>query len=55
MTKKKTRTTRKKGDPRKLGYMTASGPPRDERGRFISPYEEERSKPRFLDRFRRKK
>ena len=35
-TRKKTKTVRERGDPRKLSYMTASGPPRDERGRFIS-------------------
>ena len=39
--KTKTKTVRERGDPRKLSYMTASGPPRDKRGNFISSEEDE--------------
>ena len=31
----KTKVHRERGNPRDLSYMTASGPPRDERGRIV--------------------
>ena len=33
--KTKTKVHRERGNPRDLSYMTASGPPRDERGRIV--------------------